>query len=48
MQKTGHVCRIQSEAEQPVRDVRPTRVQVAQVSGEPDVLPNVEGYAAGT
>lgn len=47
VQQAGHVCRILAEAEQPVRDVRLTRVAVAEVSGESTVLQHVEGYFAG-
>lgn len=48
VQRAGHVCRILGEAEQPVRDVRLTRVSVAKVTGAKDTLQNVTGYAATT
>jgi polygalacturonase len=46
VQKAGHVCRILGEPEQPVHDVRLSRVAVTQVTGEPSVLQNVTGYSA--
>lgn len=46
VQQAGHVCRILGEPEQPVHDVRLSRVAVTQVTGEPSVLQNVTGYSA--